>query len=64
MIEAHWDRITSWQVNRIGNGLLEGTNPLIQAAKRRARGYRNKDKKITINYLIAGKLPRPQIHTI
>ena len=29
MIEAHWDRITSWQVNRISNGLLEGTNHLI-----------------------------------
>ena len=56
MIEAHWDGITSWQVNRISNRLLEET-------KRRARGYRNKDKKITINCLIAGNLPLPQIHT-
>ncbi len=64
MVEAHWNGIIAWQVNRISNGLLEGTNSLIQAAKRRARGYRNKDKMITIIYLIVGKLPLPQIHTI
>ena len=63
-VEAHWDGIIAWQQNRLSNGLLEGTNSLIQAAKRRARGYRNKDKMITIIYLIAGKLPLPQIHTI
>jgi transposase len=45
------------------NGLLESTNSLIQAAKRRARGYRSKPKMITI-YFIAGKLLLPQIHTI
>ena len=41
------------------NGLLEGTNSLIQAAKARARGYRSKPKMIAITYLIAGKLPTP-----
>jgi transposase len=49
------------------NGLLEGTNSLIQAAKARARGYRSKKKMITIIYLIAGKLPLPSpsvTHTI
>jgi len=39
-------------------------NSLIQAAKRRARGWRSKNKMITIIYLTAGKLPLPQIHTI
>ena len=63
-VEAHWDGIIAWQHNRLSNGLLEGTNSLIQAAKRRARGYRSKDKMITIIYLIAGKLPLPEIHTI
>lgn len=63
-VEAHWDGIIAWQQNRLNNGLLEGTNSLIQAAKRRARGYRSKTKMITIIYLIAGKLPLPQIHTI
>jgi transposase len=64
LVEAHWDGIVSWQRSRISNGLLEGTNSLIQAAKRRARGYRNKTTMITIIYLTAGKLPLPQIHTI
>jgi len=64
LVESHWDGIVSWQRSRISNGLLEGTNSLIQAAKRRARGYRSKAKMITIIYLIAGKLPLPQIHTI
>lgn len=63
-VEAHWDGIIAWQHSRLSNGLLEGTNSLIQAAKRRARGYRSKAKMITIIYLIAGKLPLPQIHTI
>lgn len=63
-VQAHWDGILAWQQSRLSNGLLEGTNSLIQAAKRRARGYRNKTKMITIIYLIAGKLPLPQIHTI
>ncbi|MGC8499034.1 MAG: transposase, partial [Acidimicrobiales bacterium] len=64
MVEAHWDGIIAWQQSRLSNGLLEGTNSLVQAAKRRARGYRSKAKMITIIYLIAGKLPLPQIHTI
>jgi len=63
-VEAHWDGIIAWQQSRLSNGLLEGTNSLVQAAKRRARGYRSKEKMITIIYLIAGKLPLPQIHTI
>jgi len=64
LVESHWDGIIAWQHSRISNGLLEGTNSLIQAAKRRARGYRSKPKMITIIYLIAGKLPLPQVHTI
>ena len=63
-VQAHWDGIITWQQNRLSNGILEGTNSLVQAAKRRARGYRNKQKMITIIYLIAGKLPLPEIHTI
>ena len=64
MIQSHWDGVLSWQRSRASNGLLEGTNSLIQAAKRKARGYRNKRKMITIIYLIAGELPLPSTHTI
>lgn len=46
------------------NGILEGTNSLVQAAKRKARGYRNKQKMITVIYLIAGRLPLPTTHMI
>ena len=63
-VEAHWSGIIAWQHSPLSNGLLEATNSLVQAAKRRARGYRNKQKMITIIYLIAGKLPLPEIHTI
>jgi transposase len=43
---------------------LEGTNSVIRAAKRKARGYRNKQKMITVIYLIAGRLPLPSTHSM
>lgn len=61
LVERHWDGIIAWHATRVSNGLLEGTNSLIQAAKARARGYRTKNKMITIAYLIAGKLPLPTV---
>jgi transposase len=61
LVERHVDGIIAWHATRVSNGLLEGTNSLIQAAKARARGYRTKDKMITIAYLIAGKLPLPTV---
>ena len=36
-------------------------NPWVQATKARARGYRNKNKMITIIYLTAAKLPLPTV---
>jgi transposase len=64
MVRAHWDGILAWHKTRASNGILEGTNSLIQAAKRKARGYRSKQKMITVIYLIAGRLPLPTTHTI
>ena len=55
-IRKHWVGILNWFDSRISNGVLEAINGLIQAAKRRARGYRNPDYLITMVYLIAGKL--------
>ncbi|MDX8380222.1 MAG: transposase, partial [Gallionella sp.] len=37
-IEAHWDGIIRWQESKINNGILEGLNSVLQAAKRKARG--------------------------
>lgn len=55
-IKRHWDGILRWFKSRINNGILEGINSLIQAAKARARGYRTTKNLITMIYLLAGKL--------
>jgi len=55
-IKDHWRGILRWFESRITNGILEGINSLVQAAKARARGYRTTRNFITIIYLIAGKL--------
>jgi len=48
--------IVQWHVSRITNAFLEGINSVIQAAKNKARGFRNPDNFISIAYLLAGKL--------
>jgi len=55
-IKRHWDGILRWFTSKINNGILEGINSLIQAAKAKARGYRTMKNLITMIYLIAGKL--------
>lgn len=55
-IKEHWDGIVSHFASKLTSGFLEGINSLIQAAKARARGYRNPRNLITMAYLIAGKL--------
>ena len=62
MLEEYWLGVTRWHHSRVSNGLLEGLNSLIQAAKRRARGYRTNRNYIAMIYLVAGKLnPGPAI---
>lgn len=55
-IKAYASRILNYFPDRLTNGLMEGINSLIQAAKAKARGYRNTGYLKTIIYLIAGKL--------
>ena len=55
-VKRHWQGILRWFTSRINNGILEGINSLIQAAKARARGYRTVHNLITMIYLIGGKL--------
>jgi transposase len=55
-IDAHWDDLLRWFQTRITNGVLEAINSLIQAAKRRARGYRTDRHYIAMIYMTAGKL--------
>ncbi len=61
LVEKHWDGILAWHTSHLTNGQLEGINSLVQAAKARARGYRNKNKMITIIYLTAAKLTLPTL---
>ena len=55
-IKRHWDGILRWFDSKIANGLIEGINSLLQAAKAKARGYRSTRNLKAIVYLLAGKL--------
>jgi transposase len=55
-VKRHWDGIVKWHESKINNGILEGLNSVIQAAKSKARGYKTfKNYKIIV-YLLTGKL--------
>jgi transposase len=55
-IKQHWNGILNWFKSNITNGVLEGINSMVQAAKARARGYRNNKYLIAMIYLLTGKL--------
>jgi len=55
-IKQHRDGILRWFNSKIANGLIEGINSLVQAAKAKARGYRSLRNLMAIIYLIAGKI--------
>ena len=55
-IKRHWNGILRWHDTHIANGILEGINSLVQAAKAKARGYRSSRNLKAIIYLVAGKL--------
>ena len=55
-IKQHRDGILRWFDSKIANGLIEGINSLVQAAKAKARGYRSLRNLMAIIYLIAGKI--------
>ena len=56
LVEKHRDGILAWFDSRISNGLIEGINSLVQAAKAKARGYRNRETLKAVTYMVAGKL--------
>jgi transposase len=55
-VKRHWDGILRWFESKIANGLIEGINSLVQAAKAKARGYRSASHLKAMVYLIVGKL--------
>ncbi|MDP8102108.1 ISL3 family transposase, partial [Phocoenobacter atlanticus] len=54
-IKKHWNGVLRWVDSKINNGILEGLNSVLQAAKRKARGYKVKHFK-TMAFLLTGKL--------
>ena len=57
-IQRHADGILRWFHRKIANGLTEGINSLVQAAKAKARGYRSTRNLQAVIYLLAGARPR------
>ena len=55
-IRSHWDGVVRWFESDITSAIMEGFNSLFQAAKSRARGYRNHAYFIDMIYLIGAKL--------
>lgn len=54
-VHRHADGILRWFNSKIANGLIEGINSLVQAAKAKARGYRSTRNLQAVIYLLAGK---------
>jgi transposase len=55
-IKRHESGILRWFTTRMTNGLLEGLNSLIQATKRKARGFRSTVNFICMAYVTVNKL--------
>jgi len=55
-IKRHWEGILAWKSSLVNNGVLEGLNSVIQAAKGKARGYKTMKNLKIIAYLLTGKL--------
>jgi len=62
-LKRHKDKILAYFKNRITNAICEGINSIIQAAKRKARGFHTFEGYSSMIYLVAGKLelavPKP-----
>jgi transposase len=55
-LKRHEEGILRWFRTKMTNGLLEGLNSLIQATKRKARGFRTVDNFIAMAYVTVNKL--------
>lgn len=55
-IRKHEHAILHWFKTKMTNGLVEAINGIIQAAKRKARGFRTTRNLLAMIYLVGGKL--------
>jgi transposase len=55
-IKKHWDGVLAWKKSQINNGILEGLNSIIQAAKAKARGFKTFRNFRIVVFLLTGDL--------
>lgn len=55
-LKKNWAGVLNHFESKLTNGILESINSKVQAARNRARGYRNVDTFITMIFLLGGKL--------
>lgn len=55
-IKKHWDGVVAWKKSQISNGILEGLNSIVQAAKAKARGFRTFRYFRVVVFLVTGDL--------
>lgn len=55
-IKAHWDGVLEWKNSQLNNGILEGLNSIVQAAKAKARGFKTFRNFRIVVFLLTGDL--------
>ena len=55
-IKNHWDGVLEWKKSQINNGILEGLNSVVQAAKAKARGFKTFRNYRIVIFLLTGDL--------
>ncbi|MCP4347129.1 MAG: ISL3 family transposase [Desulfobacterales bacterium] len=55
-IKNHWDGVLEWKKSQISNGILEGLNSIVQAAKAKARGFKTFRNFRIVVFLLTGDL--------
>jgi len=61
-IKNHWDGIVKWKDSQINNGILEGLNSIVQAAKSKARGFSTLKYYKIVAYLVTADLDFSKIN--
>lgn len=55
-IKNHWEGVLEWKRSQISNGILEGLNSIVQAAKAKARGFKTFRNFRIVVFLLTGDL--------
>ena len=55
-VKKHWDGVVELKKSQINNGILEGLNSVVQAAKAKARGFKTFKNFRIVVFLLTGKL--------